>query len=285
MGGCILSVCVFCVLRVLRYCGSVCPLTASSLMRATAAGFDLNVVDVYNGATGAWSTAQLSVANSNLAAASVGNVAFFAGGSNSGAVLCKKGGWGFFFFQCCLRVFLFVVLRYCSSVCPATVSSLMRATAGGTAYSVVDVYNVATGAWSTAQLSVARDGLAAASVGNVVLFAGGDTNSALLRWKGGDVGCIIVACVLFIVVFVFCVLRVLRVLRYCGSVCPATASSLMRATAGGTASNVVDVYNGATGAWSTAQLSVGRFFLAAASVGNVAFFAGGFAGPCNVVNL
>ena len=38
---------------------------------------------------------------------------------------------------------------------------------------------------------------------------------------------------------------------------------------------VVDVYNGATGAWSTAQLSVGRKYLAAASVGNVAIFAGG----------
>ena len=53
----------------------------------------------------------------------------------------------------------------------------------------------------------------------------------------------------------------------------------MRATAvGGTPSNVVDVYNGATGAWSTAQLSVARDYLAAASVGNVALFAGGYAG-------
>jgi len=33
--------------------------------------------------------------------------------------------------------------------------------------------------------------------------------------------------------------------------------------------------NGATGAWSTAQLSVARYYLAAASVGNVALFAGG----------
>jgi hypothetical protein len=55
-----------------------------------------------------------------------------------------------------------------------------------------------------------------------------------------------------------------------------TASSLIRATADGPASNVVDVYNGATGAWSTAQLSVGRYYLAAASVGNVSLFAGGY---------
>ena len=49
----------------------------------------------------------------------------------------------------------------------------------------------------------------------------------------------------------------------------------MRATAGDPWTNAVDLYNSATGAWSTAQLSVARYFLAAASVGNVAIFAGG----------
>ena len=59
-------------------------------MRATADGPSA-VVDVYNGTTGAWSTAQLSVARYWLAAASVGNVALFAGGSNNSALLCIKG--------------------------------------------------------------------------------------------------------------------------------------------------------------------------------------------------
>ena len=60
-------------------------------MRATADnGADFNAVDVYNGATGAWSTAQLSVARYHLAAASVGNVALFAGGSST--LLCWEGG-------------------------------------------------------------------------------------------------------------------------------------------------------------------------------------------------
>ncbi len=79
--------------------------------------------------------------------------------------------------------------------------------------------------------------------------------------------------------FVYCSFRILclRVLKYCGSVLPATASSLMCATAGG-ASNVVDVYNSATGAWSRAQLSVARLLFVAASVGNVALFAGGLSG-------
>ena len=55
----------------------------------------------------------------------------------------------------------------------------MGATAGGggsssSSYSdAVDLYNSASGTWSTAQLSVARFGLAATSVGNVAIFAGG----------------------------------------------------------------------------------------------------------------
>ena len=44
---------------------------------------------------------------------------------------------------------------------------------------------------------------------------------------------------------------------------------------GGGSNNVVDLYNSASGTWSTARLSVGRPYLAATSVGNVAIFAGG----------
>ena len=103
----------------------------------------------------------------------------------------------------------------------ASASSLTRATAGGVPSNVVDVYNVATGAWSTAQLRVARVfrrySLAAASVGNVALFAGGASPCALLCRGGWDM--------FIIVVYVFCVLCVLQ---YCGSVCPSTAFSYAR---------------------------------------------------------
>jgi hypothetical protein len=55
----------------------------------------------------------------------------------------------------------------------------------------------------------------------------------------------------------------------------------MGVTAGGP-SNAVDLYNGASGKWSTAQLSVARSPLAATSVGNVAIFAGGDTGNCSL---
>jgi hypothetical protein len=96
-------VCVEC-LRVLQCCGSVCPATSSSLTRATTGGPAVvcNVVDVYNGATGAWSTAQLSVARYYLAAAAVGNVALFAGGCvANGGLLCREGLGGFLLLRAC----------------------------------------------------------------------------------------------------------------------------------------------------------------------------------------
>jgi hypothetical protein len=52
----------------------------------------------------------------------------------------------------------------------------------------------------------------------------------------------------------------------------------MRATAGGSLSNVVDLYDSGTGRWSAAQLSQARSYLSATSVGTVALFAGGLSG-------
>ncbi len=59
-------------------------------MRATAGDW-VNTVDLYNSATGVWSTAQLSVARANLAAASVGNVAIVAGGWSQSVLLLIEG--------------------------------------------------------------------------------------------------------------------------------------------------------------------------------------------------
>ncbi len=45
----------------------------------------------------------------------------------------------------------------------------------------MDVYNVATRTWSTAQLSVARRLLSAASVGNLAIFAGGHSGRTFVN--------------------------------------------------------------------------------------------------------
>jgi hypothetical protein len=58
-------------------------------MRVTAGVYGSSkAVDLYNSASGTWSTAQLSVARSSPAATSVGNVAIFAGGHTSNCSFC-----------------------------------------------------------------------------------------------------------------------------------------------------------------------------------------------------
>ncbi len=56
----------------------------------------------------------------------------------------------------------------------------------------------------------------------------------------------------------------------------------MGVTADYAGSNAVDLFNYTSGTWSTAQLSVARWNLAATSVGNVAIFAGGEGGNCSL---
>ncbi len=55
---------------------------------------------------------------------------------------------------------------------------------------------------------------------------------------------------------------------------------LLIADSGGVASNVVDIFDGSSGRWSTAVLSVARSQLAATSLPNqgLAIFAGGYDG-------
>ncbi len=127
--------------------------------------------------------------------------------------------------------------------------------------------STAKGTWSTAQLSVTRWKLAATSVGNVAIFAGGQSgNSSFSQCVAG----LLVGIICSGDIFVW-----LMACFACGF--SSTACSLMKVTADSiTSSQVVDVYNSASGTWSTAQLSVARSMLAATSVGNVAIFAGGY---------
>ena len=159
-------------------------------MRASAAEY-LSVVDLYNSATGVWSTAQLSVPRCALAATSVGNVAIFAGGlTNSGALLRESTRVWIVTSVCVLfTVSLFTQLL-----------ALTRATAD-VGSNAVDLYSSSTGAWSTARLSAGRSYLAAASVGNVALFAGGLGASALVCREAEGVGVVTVTCALSVCVF------------------------------------------------------------------------------------
>ncbi len=60
------------------------------LTLACAGSFHNDTVDVYDDATGLWSTALLSVPRSFFAATSVGELAIFAGGQSFGALFLQK---------------------------------------------------------------------------------------------------------------------------------------------------------------------------------------------------
>jgi hypothetical protein len=97
-------------------------------------GFDVSdVVDIYDVSTGQWSVAHLSEARAVPTPVVVGNLVFFAGGVTRGG---NNGG-------------------------------LVGVSAA------VDIYNAATGQWTTASLSEPRGYVAAAATGTKVVFAGG----------------------------------------------------------------------------------------------------------------
>ena len=135
----------------------------------------------------------------------------------------------------------------------------------------------AQGTWSTAQLGVARNHLAAISVGNLAIFAGGLVySSSFTSGTESD------AVDLYNSVSGTWSTARLSVPRLSLSATSAGNTPIFAAGIGiyGTANMGIkaDLYNSATGTWSTARLSLGRKHLAATSVGNVAIFAGGFTG-------
>ena len=139
-----------------------------------------DAVDLYNSASGTWSTAQLSVARYGLAATSVGNVAIFAGGSTCNSSFCQCAVGLLFWLFCARDVCLRRVACSCMRLRCSSDPHLTKITADDEYFSAVDLYNSASGTWSIAQLSVARHGLAATSVGNVAIFAGGYTGNCSL---------------------------------------------------------------------------------------------------------
>ncbi len=87
--------------------------------------------------------------------------------------------WGCFEFVICVCGHLLVV----ACACAAAACCFMKVFAGGVLFDTVDLYNSVSGTWSTARLSVARTDFAAASVGNVAIFAGGNS------WAGNSILC------------------------------------------------------------------------------------------------
>ena len=134
-------------------------------------------VDIYNTATGTWSTSQLSAARSGIAATTIGDLAIFAGGQNAGGDTstvdvydAQTGAWttwqmpkaytGLAATSAGTKVFL------------AGGGSPSAGSIGGDSEDI-PIYDTSAGDWVTAALSTPRDQLAATTVDDLVMFAGG----------------------------------------------------------------------------------------------------------------
>jgi hypothetical protein len=252
-----------------------------------AGGFDGQnkvEVNIYDSTTNTWTAAALSVGRTRLAATSVGNMALFAGGrlpnndpmDTVDLYDAQTGDWT----QATLSV---------ARISPAATSvGGFAIFAGGeicacpdSATDVVDVYEPSTGLWSQTTLSIPRSQLAATTVGPYALFAGGN-------YQGTPYETVVDV--------------------YDSTVGPPTDPTawslaslaegriwITATTAGSKAyfaggftnpgtSALVDVYDSCIGppsdpaAWSVEYLSIPRLFMAAASDGEKAIFAGGSSG-------
>ncbi len=176
-------------------------------------------VDIYDAASGNWTTGNLSVGRRNLAAAATGSKILFAGGFDNTDLLntvdiydAGSGNW--------------TVSQLSEARCylaGAAAGSKIAfgggAKANDSLSSTVDIYDVNTGKWTVSKLSVPRDNLAAAAAGSKIVFAGGVVyNAATTKYA------------------------------------PSTA---------------VDIYDVNSGQWTTAQLSEARTQLAAAGGGEL----------------
>ena len=68
------------------------------------------------------------------------------------------------------------LLIACASLMPCAAGSVINS-------NVVDIFNVTSGAWSTAALSVAREYLAATSLPNLAIFAGGQSTCSYADFR------------------------------------------------------------------------------------------------------
>jgi hypothetical protein len=185
------------------------------------------------------------------------------------------------------------VCNACESCCvfsaglPATSHPLTQPNLGLHS-DAVDLYNSATGSWSTARLSVARSDLAATSVGNLAIFAGGQNRDAEFRQQLLDV-----VDVFNSATGVWATARLSMPRIYLSATSAGNTAIFAAGLAVyGTANMGIeaDLYNSANGTWSTARLSSGRWAGAATFVGTVALFAGGiqpedWRGPSNATDL
>ena len=243
------------------------------------------VLDIYVSTPKIWSSSALSAPRTQVGASSVGDLAFFAGGTEAGVAVTsvvdvldtQSMTWS--------SASLSVARAGVSAASVGTKVLFAGGGGGGFISDRVDIYDSALGlptnpaAWSTATLSVARSGATPATVGDLVLFAGGSGiggvpystvdvyDDSTGSWSLGVS------------------LSVARLMGPQASAVVGTraffAGGHFSQGGGPNMSDAVDIYDAALGlpdnaaAWSTQSLSTPRGYVGVTAVGNAVLCAGG----------
>jgi hypothetical protein len=143
----------------------------------------------------------------------------------------------------------------------------------------VDIYDTISRSWTTAELTMAeRDGMAVATVGNKILFAGGGNNDWIDVTSRVDI--------YDATTNSWSTAELSQARNYPAAV---TLNNKVYIAGGGywgplsqgsstnyhIGSTAIDIYDNATNTWTTSKLSEGRFELSATAIDNKIYFAGG----------
>ncbi|MDB5222499.1 MAG: hypothetical protein JWN83_1166 [Chitinophagaceae bacterium] len=140
-------------------------------------------VDIYDLTTKTWSTAELSLARTDIGAVVVGNKVLFAGGGHN----WTGGYWGYIELSSRVDIYDISTNKWSTTELPQEITfeygwDGTTAVAGNKAIFCGSnpfttpkafMFDVITNSWTTASLSIARSNFVSASVGNKVLIAGG----------------------------------------------------------------------------------------------------------------
>jgi len=129
----------------------------------------------------------------------------------------------------------------------------------------VDIYDITTNSWSTAELNVARTWIGAVAAGNKIFFAGGII--------GGDDQNVVD--IYDVSASTWSVSHMSRSVYYSAAATVGNKVFFAGASKGIYATNTVDIYDLNSNIWSTASLSAARNFITAVSTNNKVYFTGG----------
>lgn len=230
-----------------------------------------DVIDVYNATTNTWSTSQLSIARTNLFAASAGNKILFAGGDTALSPFYQTR-----------RVEIYDVTTGTWSMAQLSlaraqmtpVSAGTKCFFAGGVYGTsnirtdtVDIYDATTNTWSVTQMPTARNIAGGAYCNGKVYIAGGS--------GAGLSGVVTTVDIYDIASATWSSIPFPNPRRWL------TGGSLgdLIFFAGGdvTQSNAdyIDIYNTVTGQWSVKTIAIAKQYIEIASLGNKIYFSGG----------